>query len=79
MKTISLILVYLFFSVVVPMPRWDERYRVGKVLGKGGFGTVYSGWRMSDGAPIAIKQIARNKITNFEYVSILKVWTLSAM
>lgn len=60
--------------VLVPLPArgsgrpLDETYRVGTVLGKGGFGTVYSGWRVRDGAPVAIKQVAKAKITAWEMV-----------
>ncbi|XP_071519656.1 serine/threonine-protein kinase pim-1-like isoform X1 [Panulirus ornatus] len=46
----------------------DETYRVGAVLGKGGFGTVYSGWRVRDGASVAIKQVAKAKITAWDTV-----------
>ncbi|XP_068225668.1 rab-like protein 6 isoform X2 [Palaemon carinicauda] len=46
----------------------EETYRFGSVLGKGGFGTVYSGWRVRDGAPVAIKQVARAKITAWDMV-----------
>ncbi|XP_063853902.1 serine/threonine-protein kinase pim-1-like [Scylla paramamosain] len=46
----------------------DETYRVGSVLGKGGFGTVYSGWRVRDSLPVAIKQVAKAKITAWEMV-----------
>ncbi|XP_066944631.1 serine/threonine-protein kinase pim-1-like isoform X3 [Macrobrachium rosenbergii] len=46
----------------------EETYRVGSVLGKGGFGTVYSGWRVRDCAPVAIKQVARAKITAWDMV-----------
>ncbi|KAG0710371.1 Serine/threonine-protein kinase pim-3 [Chionoecetes opilio] len=39
----------------------DEKGKVvSKVLGKGGFGTVYGGTRMKDGAPVAIKSIAKD-------------------
>ncbi|XP_048145883.1 serine/threonine-protein kinase pim-1-like [Corvus hawaiiensis] len=39
-----------------------ERYRLGSLLGRGGFGSVLAATRLSDGAPVAIKRVPRNRI-----------------
>ncbi|XP_004713214.1 serine/threonine-protein kinase pim-2 [Echinops telfairi] len=41
---------------------FEAEYRLGTVLGKGGFGTVFAGHRVADRLQVAIKVIPRNRV-----------------
>ncbi|XP_009098873.4 LOW QUALITY PROTEIN: serine/threonine-protein kinase pim-1-like [Serinus canaria] len=46
-------------------PPLEQLYREGPLLGSGGFGSVYSGTRLADGAPVAIKRVFRDRISEW--------------
>ncbi|NXY58558.1 PIM1 kinase, partial [Callaeas wilsoni] len=43
----------------------EEQYRVGSLPELGGFGSVFSATRFSDGAPVAIKSVPQNRICHW--------------
>ncbi|KAM8982693.1 serine/threonine-protein kinase pim-1-like [Ara ararauna] len=43
----------------------ERLYRAGALLGKGGFGSVYSGVRLADNTPVAMKRVARERISSW--------------
>ncbi|XP_068034570.1 LOW QUALITY PROTEIN: serine/threonine-protein kinase pim-1-like [Anomalospiza imberbis] len=46
-------------------PPLEQLYREGPLLGSGGCGSVYSGTRLADGAPVAIKRVRRDHISEW--------------
>ncbi|KAM9520948.1 LOW QUALITY PROTEIN: serine/threonine-protein kinase pim-1-like [Guaruba guarouba] len=43
----------------------ERLYRAGALLGKGGFGAVYSGVRLADNTPVAMKRVPRERISSW--------------
>ena len=49
-------------SILEEPKEFHKLYKLEEVLGKGGFGTVFSGHRLKDKLPVAVKEIYKAKI-----------------
>ena len=54
---------------------FERAYKMGPLLGKGGFGTVFAGERTKDSLPVAVKVIKKAKITQWCKVIKVKIGT----
>ena len=57
-----------FESKVTAKPKFTigDNYKTGDLLGTGGYGSVYSGTRICDGRPVAIKIVQKTNIRNWK-------------
>ena len=60
-------------GALAQFPPEEQRYQVTGILGKGGFGTVYSAVRRSDGTSVAIKQVHTSKVNKWSTLAGRKV------
>lgn len=47
---------------------FKRNYKLGPEIGRGGFGVVYSGFRVADREPVAIKYVARRNVTDWAHL-----------
>ena len=64
---------YILESDSTKKEPFEKDYRVGEVLDKRGFGTVYASIRVCDGKEVSIKHVARTKVTEWEFVSTYQI------
>ena len=55
----------------------ETYYQVEELLGQGGFGTVFSGYRRRDGLKVAIKRILKKKVSSWTTLVSTKVYLSS--
>ncbi|KAG7332695.1 hypothetical protein KOW79_004529 [Hemibagrus wyckioides] len=48
---------------------FEKQYKLGSLLGSGGFGSVFSGQRISDGLQVAIKQVCHDRVQQWAGLS----------
>lgn len=59
----------IIFHISASDAQFRRTYKLGPELGRGGFGTVYSGFRLRDALAVAIKFVARENVSEWSIVS----------
>jgi len=59
--------------IQIQMEEFKAKYEVTGIIGRGGGGTVYSGYRRLDRSPCAIKQVPKVKVKRWGRINNLKV------
>ena len=68
MLDLNLVLFEIGAGMVGNWQQVHSRYDIGDEIGSGGFGRVFAATRLLDEAPVAIKDIAKWKVTTWEKV-----------
>ena len=61
------------FDQNITPPGFNQIYTVRKMIGRGGFGTVYAGYRNCDHMNIAVKMVGKNELEWYKFTTRTKI------